>query len=338
MPTYSDVFSARSIEAFSTTFTSSSGVSSFSSLITARSIKAFSETFTSPVSTIVFSGPRLTRLVTGSHDMILQYPPGVWRLNVNTVGGELESDAHVFASYTVRRDPSLTVPFRVTEAEWPEFRELVMESQLENFAWYPDSESAGILVALDMPISRLLTPQRDPVLPWIFLIELTIRKASGTTWNLPFFEPLSSVIPLPWRSIFIYGSSGTAQLECSLPVGVWSPTVSTEGVQRLTATGVAGRNRTGRRDILMVPIRFYEIEWPYVEALIIWGQTKAPFEWQPDADDAQVFDVILDSPQVGRGYAPTRDGAFPRMLTILLGLRRADGSSWDLQYFAREDV
>lgn len=149
---------------------------------------------------------------------------------------------------------------------------------------------------------------------------------------------------LRWRPTFTYGTEGLeTSLELSLPVGLWRHGVLTRGGRRLTGTGVPGAARTGRRDTLVLPLRFLESEWPEVAAWLVWAQTKAPFTWLLDteatgAGQLESADVWLDAPQVGEVVAPQPDPGYPRVLLLEVVLRRVDGGAWDLEYFpAAED-
>lgn len=140
-----------------------------------------------------------------------------------------------------------------------------------------------------------------------------------------------------WRPSFAHGL-GT--LELSLPVGLWRHAVSSVGSRRHAAAGTPAASRTKRRDVLMVPLRFYEAEWPDVLEMLAWGQTKAPMTWTLSADEESgelaSAEVWLDSPRVGDTYAPEPDPDYPRVLVLEVALRRIGGEPWNLEYFPLE--
>lgn len=132
---------------------------------------------------------RVPRFVLAPHDVVLEFPVGLWRVLGSTVGGETESDASYPASFVVRRDSDLAVPVLFTEAEWPALRELLLEAQLGfAFDWYPDAADAPIEVYLEAPtVDEDTSPAPHPELPRLLTLELVLRRADGAAWNLPFY-------------------------------------------------------------------------------------------------------------------------------------------------------
>lgn len=133
---------------------------------------------------------------------------------------------------------------------------------------------------------------------------------------------------LRWTPTFIFGPEGDLEtLELSLPVALWQHSAPSIGITRRTATGVPGVTFKNRQHHITVPIRFTEAEWPAVQRLIEWGQTKAPFLWIPDsdpfsADQLPEATVILAAPRIADVVSPEPDGEYPRVMSIPLTFRQ----------------
>lgn len=133
---------------------------------------------------------------------------------------------------------------------------------------------------------------------------------------------------LRWIPTFIFGPAEDLEtLALSLPVALWQHSVPTIGVTRKTATGLPGVTFKNRQQMITVPIRFTESEWPAVQRLIEWGQTKAPFIWIPDsdplgADQLPSATVILAAPRIADVVSPEPDGEYPRVMSVPLTFRQ----------------
>lgn len=131
-----------------------------------------------------------------------------------------------------------------------------------------------------------------------------------------------------WTPTFIFGPAGDEEtLALSLPVGLWLHSGPSNGVARITGTGVPGVTFTNRKRTLLVPVRFYEHEWTAVRRLVKWGQTKASFIWIPESniyaqDQIVSATVTLDAPRVGGVVTPEPDPQYPRVLTLDLTFRQ----------------
>lgn len=138
---------------------------------------------------------------------------------------------------------------------------------------------------------------------------------------------------LRWVPKFIYGpASGLINLELTLPVALWAHGSLSRGLIRRTATGVPGVAISQRKQILRVPLRFTESEWPAVRSLLIWGQTKAPFIWYPDSDvyaqdQLELAVVRLEAPRVNEPLEPDPDSGYPRVLGLSITLRQIEEGS-----------
>lgn len=131
-----------------------------------------------------------------------------------------------------------------------------------------------------------------------------------------------------WVPTFIFGPADALEtLVLTLPVALWTHGGSSMGTRRATATGLPGVSFIHRKRTLVVPIRFYEEEWPAVRRLVEWGQTKAPFIWIPESDfyaQDQVVQttVYLDAPRVGDVVSPVPDAGYPRVSSLALTFRQ----------------
>lgn len=133
---------------------------------------------------------------------------------------------------------------------------------------------------------------------------------------------------LRWIPTFIFGPAEALEtLALSLPVALWQHSVPTIGVTRKTATGLPGVTFKNRQHMITVPIRFTEAEWPAVQRLIEWGQTKAPFTWIPDSDPLGMDQlpsatVVLAAPRISDVVSPEPDGEYPRVMSVPLTFRQ----------------
>lgn len=131
---------------------------------------------------------------------------------------------------------------------------------------------------------------------------------------------------LQWQSRFTFGPADDLEVwEPLLPVGLWQHSVPTVGVTRKTGTGVPGVTFGQRQQLLVVPVLFYESEWPQMRRLIEWGQTKAPFLWLPDLALPLLIPeatVILSAPRVADAITPEPHGEYPRVSSVRLTLRQ----------------
>lgn len=135
------------------------------------------------------------------------------------------------------------------------------------------------------------------------------------------------------RSKFTAGADYTL----TLAQREWDRRTPTIGGFREAAAG--GANRAGRiirRDYLLdIILRVYESEITSIETMVAWMQDNfaTPFTWWPDVDVVGTsFSALLVSPAPGEEltFAPSE---FRGMREARLTLRRADGLSWNLQYY-----
>lgn len=136
---------------------------------------------------------------------------------------------------------------------------------------------------------------------------------------------------LPLRSRFVYDDN---DWETSLPVMPWDRVTSTVGGHRKSASGVPAAYVVRRDHVLRLTLRFRESEWEEIHRMIRWGQGGETITWYPDAlVPGESFNVYLESPLAGEDISPSRSSSYPRVLELAIGLRRADGSAWGIDYF-----
>lgn len=116
-------------------------------------------------------------------------------------------------------------------------------------------------------------------------------------------------------------------LVLTLPVALWRHRSTSEGIRRVTGTGFPGTTTSRRSELIVVPIRCTETEWPDVRRLIEWGQTKAPFLWYPESDplaEDQLVNAVVTmvAPRVADPITPEPDPGYPRVLVINLTFRQ----------------
>jgi len=143
--------------------------------------------------------------------------------------------------------------------------------------------------------------------------------------------PSADLTFLELRSRFVYS---TTDWSSRLPVRAWERVTPTIGGHRISAAGTPASYIVRRDHILLVPLRFFETEWADVQALIAWGQSGELLTWYPDALDAGTsFSVYMHSPAAGEDITPSRDGTYPGLLDITIGLRSLADTPWTLDYF-----
>lgn len=127
------------------------------------------------------------------NDETLELPVGQWRHEPKATGGDIESDAGYPASYVVRRDHCLVIPFRFFEREWPKMRRLVAHGQNGGvIVWYPHADDLTQLynVYLESPaLGDAVEPLPDGEYPEALSLVLVFRKVNGANWDeLEYFE------------------------------------------------------------------------------------------------------------------------------------------------------
>ncbi len=129
---------------------------------------------------------------TGPNDETLELPVGLWRHSFPVIGGDIESDAGVPASYIVRREYCLAVPVRYLENEWPILRAIIAAGQGgAPIVWIPDvEEGTSYEVYLESPaIGDDVTPVIDGEYPAALALTLTFRRVDDGNWDaLQYFE------------------------------------------------------------------------------------------------------------------------------------------------------
>ena len=127
------------------------------------------------------------------------------------------------------------------------------------------------------------------------------------------------------RSKFAFG---TSTFTCSWPARPWTPSDATVGGTKVSAGGVPASYVVRRDALLEVPLRFDEGEYPFLLALVAWGQQGLPIAWTPDVEDATLgtFTVYLEAPAPGSTWKPTRDTAYLRVMEYTITLRAQAGA------------
>lgn len=140
---------------------------------------------------------------------------------------------------------------------------------------------------------------------------------------------------LSWRPSFVYGSSATLW-EASWPMAPPNPVDATIGGRDIAAAGIPAAYRVCQYDLLDVVLRFFEYEWPQVQAFIRDAQeSAAPFAFYPDQLDAgHVYNCYLQSPVMGEDVRPRR-GEFFGSMELSIQLRSVSGE-FDVQIYTAE--
>jgi hypothetical protein len=136
-------------------------------------------------------------------------------------------------------------------------------------------------------------------------------------------------MPLPRRPRFVWA---TGDLTMTWPCRAWIPEASSVGSHDISAAGIAAGYTVRDDDLLNLTQRITEDEWPYFRAFVRAVQNGDVFQFYPDADETEFFDVYLESPLPGDKWRPSRDGEYPRMFEATIQLRGVDEAPW-LPYF-----
>lgn len=153
-----------------------------------------------------------------------------------------------------------------------------------------------------------------------------------------------------WTPSFAYGAeSDPTVLALTLPVGRFSFGLALDGTSRRTASGALAGTATGNRKALVLPLRFYETEWPDVLAWLAVVQDGQPFTWEPNDFPLVVrggvvgeqidtaVTVRLVAPRRGEAIQPSRN-AYGPVLELAVVIVRDDGAAWDVSYDAPPPV
>lgn len=134
---------------------------------------------------------RRSRFVYGDTEFETELSAKPWTPGDVTVGGTRTAAAGIPASYIVRRDTLYELPLRVSEAEWPAFRDLIAFGQsAETFLWLPDADFAqSLLVYLESPkAGEQWAPSRMADFERVFDMTITLRLAEQQTNWVAYFE------------------------------------------------------------------------------------------------------------------------------------------------------
>lgn len=130
-----------------------------------------------------------------------------------------------------------------------------------------------------------------------------------------------------WRPRFVFDDQ---DFTLELPVAPWELEENVVGGSAESAARIVAAFTVRRDYALIIPLRFYEAEWPLIRRLIEYGQTGAPLAWYPAFDEVTSYEIYLDSPEVGREYETPPDGTYPRALSLAIVVaRRGTNSDWD---------
>jgi hypothetical protein len=140
---------------------------------------------------------------------------------------------------------------------------------------------------------------------------------------------------LPFRSRFTYDTD--SELLMVLPITPWNKSVRAVGGDIESDAGVRASFVVRRDELLTFTLRFFEDQWPEVQAFIDFAQTGANFAWYPDQDDASAQIVTLEAPILGDPYAAVADGSYPRVLNLTITLTRPGGVPWELPDYINTD-
>lgn len=131
---------------------------------------------------------------------------------------------------------------------------------------------------------------------------------------------------LPWIPRISYGSGGSAtEFNFTLPQRPWDPVSAGVGGSEESAAGLISAWQYRRDRGLLIRPRFWEHEWPAVEAWIAWAQHGMSFGLNLAQVGAST-QCLLVSPRMGERIRPLRT-EFDQVWEIELEVRTVDGSS-----------
>lgn len=142
---------------------------------------------------------------------------------------------------------------------------------------------------------------------------------------------------LPWMPRFEY-DTGPTTLDFSIPARPYMPVDSTIGGTDRSAAGIPAAYEIRRDHNIVVSLRFYESEWPSVQAMLEFGQAHPnTMTFYPDQTvTGTSFTVYLEVPKMGERIAPRRMPDFTEVyeLDIELSQVNSGSSTPDIQWFA----
>lgn len=137
---------------------------------------------------------------------------------------------------------------------------------------------------------------------------------------------------LTFRPLFTWGETG--RLLLTLPIRPARPVEGSVGGHDFSAAGVPAGHTVRDRSDLVLPLRFFEDEWPAVRGMIRALQIGALAYWAPEADkEATTWAFYLVSPVAGEEFQPVRDPAYPSVYSMDIQIR-STGTPFDVRFFS----
>lgn len=120
-------------------------------------------------------------------------------------------------------------------------------------------------------------------------------------------------------------------LQLRLPCQPWVPISQGVGGSDTSGSGVPVAFQVRRDQLCQVVLRFFESEWPGVEAWLAWAQaTAGSFTFRFDGNDAaSQHTCYLALPAMAGQVLPVRDGSTIGAYTIDITLRDTTGTRFD---------
>ena len=120
-------------------------------------------------------------------------------------------------------------------------------------------------------------------------------------------------------------------LQLRLPCQPWTPLSKGIGGTDTSGSGIPVSFQVRRDQMCQVTLRFFEAEWPLVEAWLAWAQaTATAFTFYLDGNDpTSQHTCYLEAPAMGSEVLPTRDGETIGAYTIDVRLRDTSGTRFD---------
>lgn len=126
----------------------------------------------------------------------------------------------------------------------------------------------------------------------------------------------------------------TTNVDLTRPLALWTPgTDSIGGYDRAGST--AETFEIVRDEVLSLPLRFIEADWPGLRAALVWAQRNpgTPFDFVYDLNDVAGTTVAgnyLERPRMGEALRAGR-GDVLGTYALTIELRRADGTPYDVR-------
>lgn len=275
------------------------------------------------------------KFVYGGAELVMTLPSSLVNIGLSRLGGDIDADSGMRATYVIRDDDSRVFALRFWEDEYPAVQAL-LDAGIDGtiIEYFPDSESlVSYFIIIDSPSAgTTYYPTPDPQYARVFTIPISFTALSPSAFDDEVI-PETGLVDLPWIPQFVVDGTRFA---FTYPVTRWIPGERTVGTTAKDTLGLPGASITFRRYLLGLQLRFLVNQWSMVRDFITQVQRVQSFTWELHGiyGTPESLVVRLESPRIPDHIAPTRDSAYPSMLLLPIVLSSAD--PFALLYFPPE--